>query len=87
MVRKDLSPIIIFKYYATINFMPIAKDLLKILACPKCKGDVKENRMFLVCDNCKLAYPVLENIPDMLIDDAWPLEKAKKVNFKHTLKL
>jgi uncharacterized protein YbaR (Trm112 family) len=44
--------------------------------------------MFIVCENCKLAYPVLdEDVPDMLIDDAWPLEKAEKNNFKHELKL
>ena len=67
--------------------MPIAKDLLKILACPSCKGNLKLNKMFLVCNNCKLAYPVLEDIPDMLINDAWKLQKAKKVNFKHSLKL
>jgi uncharacterized protein YbaR (Trm112 family) len=70
-----------------MNFM-IAKDLLKILACPKCKGDVKEQGMFIVCNSCKLAYPVLDgNVPDMLIDDAWPLEKARKAGFKHKLKL
>jgi uncharacterized protein YbaR (Trm112 family) len=66
----------------------LAKDLLKILACPKCKGDVKEQGMFLVCNNCKLAYPVLDgDVPDMLIEDAWPLEKARKAGFKHKLKL
>jgi hypothetical protein len=66
----------------------LAKDLLKILACPKCKGDIKEQGMFLVCNNCKLAYPVLDgDVPDMLIEDAWPLEKARKADFKHKLKL
>jgi uncharacterized protein YbaR (Trm112 family) len=66
----------------------VSKELLKILACPKCKGDVKEKGMFIVCNNCKLAYPVLEgDVPDMLIEDAWPLERAKKSNFKHSLKL
>jgi len=69
-------------------FFMLAKDLLKILACPKCKGDVKEQGMFLVCNNCKLAYPVLDgDVPDMLIEDAWPLEKARKAGFKHKLKL
>jgi len=69
-------------------FFMLAKDLLKILACPKCKGDVKEQGMFLVCNNCKLAYPVLDgDVPDMLIEDAWPLEKARKADFKHKLKL
>jgi hypothetical protein len=68
--------------------MAVAKDLLKILACPKCKGDVEEQGMFITCGNCNLAYPVLDDdVPDMLIEDAWPLEKAKKDKFKHTLKL
>jgi len=68
--------------------MAISKNLMEILACPKCKGDVKERGMFILCDKCKLAYPVLEKgIPDMLIDDAWKLEKAEKAKFKHKLKL
>ena len=67
--------------------MPVKKELLNIIACPKCKGDVKEENLFLVCEKCKLAYPVLEDVPDMLIEDAWPLEKAKKDGFKHQLKL
>ena len=33
----------------------VSKDLLKILACPKCKGEIKEQGMFLVCNKCKLA--------------------------------
>jgi hypothetical protein len=68
--------------------MSVQKDLMEILACPKCKGDVKEKDMFIVCKECKLAYPVLdEDVPDMLIEDAWPLEKAERNKFKHTLKL
>jgi uncharacterized protein YbaR (Trm112 family) len=65
----------------------VSKDLLKILACPKCKGDIKEKGMFLVCNKCKLAYPVLDDVPDMLIEDAWQLKKAEKSKFKHNLKL
>ena len=68
--------------------MTVKKELLDIMACPKCKGDIKEENLFLVCSSCKLAYPVLDgDVPDMLIEDAWPLEKAKKGGFKHTLKL
>jgi uncharacterized protein YbaR (Trm112 family) len=68
--------------------MVVAKSLMRILACPKCRGDVGEKNMFIVCNRCKLAYPVLDkNIPDMLIEDAWRLEKAKRVKFKHMLKL
>jgi len=68
--------------------MPVPKELMDILACPKCKGDVEEKNMFIVCSKCKLAYPVLDgNVPDILIEDAWKLEKAKGVKFKHNLKL
>lgn len=68
--------------------MSVPKDLMNILACPKCKGNVNEKKMFIVCNKCKLAYPVLDkDVPDMLIEDAWKLEKAKKVKFKHKLKL
>ena len=68
--------------------MPVSKKLMEVLACPKCKGDVKERGMFIVCGKCKLAYPVLDGtVPDMLIEDAWPLEKAKKAKFRHNLKL
>jgi len=68
--------------------MPVPKELMNMLACPKCKGNIEEKSMFIVCKKCKLAYPILDNnIPDMLIKDAWQLEKAKTVKFKHTLKL
>lgn len=67
--------------------MALPKELLEILACPKCKKDVEEIGMFLICRNCKLAYPILEEVPDLLLEDAWSLEKAEKEKFKHNLKL
>jgi uncharacterized protein YbaR (Trm112 family) len=58
--------------------MGIQKDLLEILACPKCKGDIKLNDKEdgLVCDTCRLLYPIRDDIPVMLIDEAIPLDKA-----------
>ncbi|MCS7280625.1 MAG: Trm112 family protein [Desulfobacterota bacterium] len=52
--------------------MPISKDLLEILCCPKCKGDVvlTEKEDGLVCQSCKLIYPIIDDIPIMLIDEA-----------------
>ncbi len=52
--------------------MPIEKDLLEILACPKCKGEIHltDSGDGLVCDACKLKYPVKDDIPVMLIDEA-----------------
>ena len=53
----------------------IDKDLFAILACPKCKGDIRYNadQSGLVCDACKLEYPIRDDIPVMLIDEAKPL--------------
>lgn len=50
----------------------ISKDLLDILACPKCKGPVRltDGQDGLICDNCKLLYEIRDDIPIMLIDEA-----------------
>jgi len=55
--------------------MAISKDLLDILACPKCKGDIRLNPSNdgLICDACRLLYPIKDDIPVMLIDEATPL--------------
>lgn len=55
--------------------MAINKDLLDILACPKCKGDVhlNEKKDGLICDSCKLMYEIKDDIPIMLIDEAKPV--------------
>lgn len=58
--------------------MAINKELLEILACPKCKGDIKLNDKEdgLVCEKCKLLYPIRDGIPVMLIEEASPLGNA-----------
>ena len=48
----------------------VDKKLLDILACPSCKGDVVEKEDTIVCQKCGLIYPVVEDIPVMLIDEA-----------------
>lgn len=52
--------------------MGIDKELLGILACPKCKGDIRlsEEKQGLICDACKLLYPIKDDIPIMLMDEA-----------------
>jgi len=52
--------------------MGINKELLNILACPKCKGDIYLNETGdgLICDVCKLMYEIKDDIPIMLIDEA-----------------
>ena len=56
--------------------MAINKELLDILACPKCKGNVhlNEKEDGIICDSCKLMYPIRDDIPIMLIDEAIPIE-------------
>lgn len=56
--------------------MPISKELLDILCCPKCKGDIMltEAQDGLVCEACKLMYPIKDDIPVMLIDEAIPVK-------------
>ena len=57
--------------------MAISKELLDILACPKCKGEIRLNEAGdgLICDRCKLLYEIRDNIPIMLIDEAKPIVK------------
>lgn len=54
----------------------ISQELLDILACPKCKGEIKitENKDGLVCESCRLLYEIREDIPIMLIDEAKKLD-------------
>ena len=48
----------------------IDKELLDILACPACKGDVKLSDNKIVCVKCGRRYPIKDGIPIMLVDQA-----------------
>jgi uncharacterized protein YbaR (Trm112 family) len=56
--------------------MALSQELLDILACPRCKGDIRlnEQKDGLVCPACKLVYPIKDDIPVMLVEEAKPLE-------------
>jgi uncharacterized protein YbaR (Trm112 family) len=56
--------------------MALNRELIDILACPKCKGPVKlrEDESAFECANCKLAYPVVDEIPNFIIEEAQPLK-------------
>lgn len=60
--------------------MSLNKELLKILACPKCKNDIElmGNEEGLKCPKCSIVYPIKEEIPVMLIEEAIPLEDWDK---------
>jgi len=55
--------------------MSLSPQLLEILVCPKCKGqlDYRERESALVCPACRLSYPIRDDIPVMLIDEAKPI--------------
>ena len=52
--------------------MPVDKELLKILACPKCRGELilEKDESGFVCNACKLKYRIEDDIPIMLTDEA-----------------
>lgn len=55
------------------------KDLTAILACPACKGKLdfleSESNSGYLCPVCEKVYPIRDDIPIMLIEEAIPLEK------------
>ena len=55
--------------------MSLSPQLLEILVCPKCKGQLeyRERESALVCPACRLSYPIRDDIPVMLIDEAKPI--------------
>lgn len=56
----------------------VDEELLKVLVCPKCKGDLcivyasqpNTGGRTLDCEVCKLSYPIRDGIPVMLINEA-----------------
>lgn len=57
------------------------KTLLEILACPSCKGslDYIKPQQELICPACRLAYPVRDDIPVMLTDEARELAADEEI--------
>jgi uncharacterized protein YbaR (Trm112 family) len=56
--------------------MAMDKELLEILACPKCKGELQltVDEGELRCGACRLSYRIDDGIPILLIDEATPYE-------------
>jgi hypothetical protein len=55
-------------------------ELLAVLACPKCKADLTlaDDEKGLICEDCKLVYPVRDGVPVMLLEEATPLHAKSK---------
>ena len=58
--------------------MAVSEELLEILACPKCKGDIyiNDSKDGLVCDKCRLVYEIRDDIPIMLVEEAEPVKTS-----------
>lgn len=56
------------------------RKLLDILVCPICKADIMLNRekTGLICTKCQLEYPIRDDIPVMLPDEARSLEEGSE---------
>jgi uncharacterized protein YbaR (Trm112 family) len=53
--------------------MSVAPELLSILACPRCKGPLRQTADgSLGCARCRVAYPVVDDIPAMFFEEAAP---------------
>jgi uncharacterized protein YbaR (Trm112 family) len=52
--------------------MPISQELLEVLVCPFCKGNLvlKADGSGLKCVECHRVYPIRDDIPIMLVDEA-----------------
>ena len=50
----------------------ISEELLAVLACPKCKQKVElsDDKSALICEADRLRYPIVDDIPVMLIEEA-----------------
>ncbi len=53
----------------------LAPELLALLACPACeeRPPLRQQANYLVCDRCQRAYPIREDIPVLLEEEAIPL--------------
>ena len=56
--------------------MSLSPQLLAILVCPRCKGalEYREPESALLCHACGLRYPIRDDIPIMLADEATPIQ-------------
>jgi uncharacterized protein YbaR (Trm112 family) len=55
--------------------MALPKELIEIVACPRCKGklDVRPDESAFVCPACRLVFAVEDDIPNFLVEEAKPL--------------
>jgi uncharacterized protein YbaR (Trm112 family) len=79
LVAGEFASAVVDRRYRSGGNVMIDKELLEIMACPKCKAGVRLENDKIICTNpeCGLRYPIRDGIPVMLIDEA---EKPGKAN-------
>lgn len=52
--------------------MAVSPDLIALLVCPACHGEIeyKDRRRVIICTQCDRHYPVRDDIPVMLVEEA-----------------
>jgi uncharacterized protein YbaR (Trm112 family) len=57
----------------------LSPELLEILVCPRCRGELlhRPEESALDCPACRLRYPIEEDIPVMLVEEAVPLGEGE----------
>ena len=57
--------------------MPFDKDLVALHACPRCHNGVRltETEAGFACDACLLLFPIVDGIPNFLLEEAQPLPR------------
>lgn len=60
--------------------MALDKDLVSILRCPKCHGEIEldAQESSFICQQCQLRYSIVREIPNFLIEEAMPLNEQSK---------
>lgn len=50
----------------------MTEEFLKLLACPKCdsRPPLRLEGEWLICTQCEFGYPIIDDIPHLLIDEA-----------------
>ena len=74
-MRTDAFMVELFHKSGKVSYIPsmaVDPELLEILACPACKTPVHlvKDGAALKCDACHRVYPIKDDIPIMLIDEA-----------------
>ncbi len=54
----------------------IDSELRQLLVCPGCRGELLDEQEGLHCPACSLLYPVVDDIPQMIVEEARPYPAA-----------